>query len=276
MLACLVAGMIGGPLAAGARDAQAGGASVAGVVTDESGGVVRGATVTARSTSGSERSAVTDGSGRYAFDGLGPGVYELRFTQDGFRPYVARVTVAGGSASTIDAELGVGAVSESITLKPGGEAGLPPDNETQLLQQTTLRPDDPQPYLELANLYYQQERFEESAATMARAARLIAEPAPRRPQAASAGGEIDPPRKVRDVLPIYPAAARAGGVSGTVLIDATIAANGTVQAAEVVRGVPLLDDAALAAVGQWMYTPTYLNGVPVPVRVSVRVTFSSE
>jgi protein TonB len=41
----------------------------------------------------------------------------------------------------------------------------------------------------------------------------------------------------------------------------------------VLRSIPLLDAAALAAVSQWAYTPTLLNGTPVPVVMTVTVTF---
>ena len=44
----------------------------------------------------------------------------------------------------------------------------------------------------------------------------------------------------------------------------------------VLRSVPLLDDAAIAAVLQWQYTPTLLNGVPVPVIMTVTVNFYTE
>ena len=40
------------------------------------------------------------------------------------------------------------------------------------------------------------------------------------------------------------------------------------------RGFPLLNDAAVDAVRQWVYTPTLLNGVPVPVVMTVTVIFA--
>jgi len=42
---------------------------------------------------------------------------------------------------------------------------------------------------------------------------------------------------------------------------------------KVLRGLPLLDQAAIEAVRQWVYTPTLLNGVPVPVIMTVTVNF---
>ena len=46
------------------------------------------------------------------------------------------------------------------------------------------------------------------------------------------------------------------------------------QDVKVLRGVPLLDDAAVEAVRQWRFTPTRLNGEPVPVVMTVTVSFS--
>ena len=87
------------------------------------------------------------------------------------------------------------------------------------------------------------------------------------------GGQIMPPRKIKDVTPVYPELARSARVSGAVAIEATIGADGKVIDAKVVRSVPLLDQAALDAVKQWEYLPTLLNGVPVPVLITVTVNF---
>jgi protein TonB len=47
-----------------------------------------------------------------------------------------------------------------------------------------------------------------------------------------------------------------------------------VQDVKVLRSIPLLDAAAMEAVRQWQYTPTLLNGVPVPVIMTVTVNFT--
>ncbi len=88
------------------------------------------------------------------------------------------------------------------------------------------------------------------------------------------GGQIKTPVKIKDVKPIYPAIARSAGVTGAVTIEATIGPDGKVIDAKVVRSIPLLDQAALDAVQQWEYTPTLLNGVPVPVLVTVTINFT--
>ena len=103
----------------------------------------------------------------------------------------------------------------------------------------------------------------------AAAARAKAEIAPVR-----VGGQVRAPKKLKDVKPVYPAIAQSARVAGVVTIEATIGPDGKVIDAKVVRSIPLLDQAALDAVRQWEYTPTLLNGVPVPVLVTVTINFA--
>jgi len=88
------------------------------------------------------------------------------------------------------------------------------------------------------------------------------------------GGDIQPPTKIRDVRPVYPPEAIAARVTGIVTIEARIGPTGDVEDARVISGVPLLDEPALTAVRQWGYTPTLVNGEPVPVIMTVTVNFS--
>src|SRR6476659_2956319 len=88
------------------------------------------------------------------------------------------------------------------------------------------------------------------------------------------GGNIKTPTKTKDVRPVYPPIAQSARVSGVVIIEATIGADGKVKDAKVLRSIPLLDQAALDAVKQWTFTPTLLNGVPVPVIMTVTVNFT--
>ena len=88
------------------------------------------------------------------------------------------------------------------------------------------------------------------------------------------GGLIRTPVKVRHVPPVYPAIAQQARVEGIVIIEAVVGVDGRVTEARVLRSKPLLDEAALAAVRQWEFTPTTLNGVPVPVIMTVTVNFT--
>jgi len=62
-------------------------------------------------------------------------------------------------------------------------------------------------------------------------------------------------------------------VQGVVILECTISPQGRVNDVKILRGIPLLDQAAVEAVRQWVYTPTLLNGVPVPVIMTVTVNF---
>jgi len=88
------------------------------------------------------------------------------------------------------------------------------------------------------------------------------------------GGNVRRPERIVFVEPVYPPAARAARMEGTVIVDAVIDEAGVVTDVTVLRSVPLLDRAALEAVRQWRYTPTQLNGEPIPVRMTVSVRFS--
>jgi TonB family protein len=88
------------------------------------------------------------------------------------------------------------------------------------------------------------------------------------------GGTITEPRKVRNVAPTYPERAKADRIQGIVILEAEIAPSGCVSSVRVLRGAdPALDLAAMDAVAGWRYTPTLLNGIPVPVIMTVTVNF---
>jgi protein TonB len=59
-------------------------------------------------------------------------------------------------------------------------------------------------------------------------------------------------------------------------MEITIAKDGSVSGARVLRSVPMLDQAALDAVHQWLFEPTLLNGVPVEVVMTVTVNFTPQ
>ena len=115
---------------------------------------------------------------------------------------------------------------------------------------------------------------EKADAVAARAKADAAARAKARQAAVRVGGRTKPPTKIKDVKPVYPAIARSARVSGVVTIEATIGPDGKVIDAQVVRSVPMLDQAALDAVRQWEYTPPLLNGKPASVIVTVTINFT--
>jgi len=88
------------------------------------------------------------------------------------------------------------------------------------------------------------------------------------------GGEIKEPTKIKHVPPVYPEIAQQARIQGVVILETVIGEDGAVREARILRPAPLLDQAALDAVLQWKYTPTLLNGQPVPVIMTVTVTFT--
>lgn len=75
------------------------------------------------------------------------------------------------------------------------------------------------------------------------------------------------------VQPVYPPLARQARVQGSVVLQAVINREGKIEGLQVVRGHPLLVQAALDAVRQWRYQPYILNGQPIEVETQITVNF---
>ena len=75
-------------------------------------------------------------------------------------------------------------------------------------------------------------------------------------------------------VPQYPAIARAARIQGTVVLQATIAKDGTIQNLRVINGPPMLQQAAIDAARSWRYKPYLLNGEPVEVETTINVVFN--
>jgi len=90
------------------------------------------------------------------------------------------------------------------------------------------------------------------------------------------GGNIKVPTKIVDVKPIYPESMRATGQEALVVLDALIGIDGTVTSVRLIspQSHPDFADAAMAAVRQWRFSATLLNGAPIEVMMKVSVRFS--
>ena len=93
------------------------------------------------------------------------------------------------------------------------------------------------------------------------------------PQRIRVGGAVQKPKLIYKVQPQYPTQAKTDGIQGTVTLQAIITKDGTMGELKVLAGHPFLVDAAVAAVRQWRYTPTLLEGKPVEVMTTVDVIF---
>ncbi len=79
---------------------------------------------------------------------------------------------------------------------------------------------------------------------------------------------------IRRVTPVYPPLAKQARISGTVVLQAVIGKDGSIQNLRAVSGHPMLIPSALEAVKQWRYKPYFLNGEPVEVDTQVTVNFT--
>jgi protein TonB len=99
-----------------------------------------------------------------------------------------------------------------------------------------------------------------------------APPAPRGP--VRIGGQIQAPALVRRVEPVYSQLAVHAHINGTVILEAIVDADGRVAEVKVLRSAHrLLDDAAIAAVRQWRYSPLVLNGIRESFVLTVVLSF---
>jgi protein TonB len=91
----------------------------------------------------------------------------------------------------------------------------------------------------------------------------------------SIGGDIPPPAPMSPRVPAQRSReADAAGVTGIVVVEIRIDETGGVTDAKIVRSVPMLDESALAAVKEWRFAPTIVDGRAVPVKMTVSVNFA--
>jgi protein TonB len=90
------------------------------------------------------------------------------------------------------------------------------------------------------------------------------------------GGQIQQAVLISRKEPEYPKIAKQTGAKGIVVLNATIGKDGRIKSVKVVSGHPMLQNAAIEAVKQWVYKPTLLNGTPVETETQVQLNFLGE
>ena len=121
-------------LAAGAA-AQTETGRITGVVTDATGGILPGVTVTAKAVgTGATRELTTDSAGQYVFANLPPGAYEIAAALAGFNTANAKVTVTVGGAVNVDLKMDVAGTKENVNVV----AEVPRINVTNAEVSTTI------------------------------------------------------------------------------------------------------------------------------------------
>ena len=99
--------------------------------------------------------------------------------------------------------------------------------------------------------------------------------APTPPDIQRVGAGVSPPRVISRVEPQYTDVARENRIQGTVVLQAVIMADGTVQIVRIVRSLGYgLDEAAVTALQQWVFAPGMKDGEPVNVALNIEVNFN--
>lgn len=93
------------------------------------------------------------------------------------------------------------------------------------------------------------------------------------PTVVRVGGVVKAPKQLRRVEPEYPPLAQKARLGALIILEATVDTSGRVREVAVLRGHPLFNDAAVAAVRQWVYAPLLLDGVPREFSLTVTVSF---
>jgi TonB family protein len=185
----------------------------------------------------------TDENGRFEFVGLPPGDYLFEVRFPGFGTLKGTVSVAGQNVHK-NLELQVGTLQETISVK-GKPGTVPASVAPAVIGAQSAKPRGPE------------------GCTVS-------------PTSAT-GGNIRPPRKLKDVKPIYPANLQDARVGGAVLMEGRIGTDGSIRELQVVKAAhPELASAAVEAVRQWQFDATLLNCVPVEVLLNITVNFSVE
>jgi beta-lactamase regulating signal transducer with metallopeptidase domain len=233
--------------AAAARQATA---TIAGALLDQSGAALPGAELTLTETqTGTQLMQRTDAAGRFAFRDLPPARYELVARLPGFTSVSQVLTVSSGAALERTITMPLGSIRETITLLC---SATPAANGAARLQQFVSR----------------------SIVASVFPILSAQEPAP---SPIRVGGNVRPPRKIRDVKPVCPPTGPVTDatvrITGRVGVDGMLN-NVTPVPAEPSGGPPTeLTESALDALRQWKFTPTLLNGLAVEVDITVDVVF---
>lgn len=241
-LTVLVAMLVLLPLAAVRLPAQDAAGKFGGIISDPSGMPIANATITMNNHKAHAIQMTTsDADGRYSFVGLPAGEYELRAMKRGFAEF--RATVAAldsGLAATQNLTLQVGSVQEEIdVIADGGPKGGVKNGVSGGVNGG------------------------------------VASIEPAKTIRVRIGGEVQAPKLIEKVPPVYPAKAKAAGIEGTVILHAIIGMEGNPLSLRVMNNQidPDLVRAAVEAVSKWRYRPTLLNGEPIEVDTTIMVNF---
>ncbi len=218
---------------------QAGGpAGIVVTVVDQLGRTVPKAAVALSNTAtGLNAEGRTGGDGQFSASGLAAGAYTVSVSKPGFKTARVAMPLEAGNPSEVRAVLALGSLQEVVAVTAA--AGVAPPGPTAPVPRQVGQPPASDPCAD-----------------------------------SQEGGCVTPPRKLVDAAPRYPAASAAAGVSGSVVIHARVLADGSVGDLQPEPGADAdLSAAAIDAIRLWRFSPVRLDGVAVPVDMTVTVKF---
>jgi TonB family protein len=192
------------------------------------------------------------------------------------------------SANLGDPQRAESAVRDWIALEPGRVEPIiqlaavqedmkqPHVAEQTLVGTRQLYPDEIEVMKALSRFFARRASVASMAASRAEMDKEPA-PTPNQPDADGnyrVGSNIPVPKKMRDVRSQFPDEAKAVGLEGVVIMEIWVDETGRVTNARMVRGIPMLEEAAVAAVMQWRFTPVIVDGKAVPVRMTITHNFT--
>ena len=250
---------------------------------DQDGNVVRNPDIMGRLSThrtSSVRLVGRDDGGFEIFD-LGPGEYNVSVGMPGFEPLFRQFSLQAGEQRVEELVLSrMPAGRQPLTAAASAITGTAPAVNDPLAETTASTVGQPpsEPSSErIAALVERAAALQEQLQSVLDELRTVLDdpdqPAGRPDEPIRIGDGVPPPAKIHDVPPVYPPAAREAGVQGLVVLEATIDPTGVVGNIEVLRSVPELEEAAIAAVEQWRYEPTLVDGAPVSVLMTVTINF---
>jgi len=250
---------VAAPQAGAAADDQSG--TFVGSVKDATGAVLPGATVTMTSTDLQvQRQTTSDANGSFMFRNLAPAQYAIAVSLAGFDTITAVMAVPPRLMVGRSFALPLGEITQNVTVRCGTQAAAV-SSTNDATDSTRARSEA------LDRLYDALRRITQQVSPT-----LSAQSAPVR-----VGGQIQPPRKIADVLPVCPA---PPDMDTSVVLVGRIGTDGALRGVRPITPRPAnaspsqaLVQSAVDAVNQWMFTPALLNGQKVEVDVTIQVTF---
>ncbi len=245
--------------------AQTGPVKLTGSVFDSTGAPVPGVTVALVNSQTQARHEVkTDQTGYYEFVPLPADSYKLQAAYPGMSKFEETVKLSGSSARR-DVTMALGSLQETVTVGRGGESA-----RTLTADKVTIATKDGRRAEMRGDVVVFHPPVEgEKVVDEGGRVIIIDECKP-----STTGGRIRPPRKLKDVRPVYPAHLREAGITGTVRLKAVIGTDGLVREVIIEKSAhPELDNSAVEAVRQWKFDGTLLNCSPVEVTMSVGINF---